>query len=1198
VTELIKTASERDAHLAEVLEQYLEALETGTAPPRAEFLARHPELAEQLEACLASLDFIRRAGTPALPRGANVPPARPGSGTPVPSGTLPANVLTEHIELGDYRILREVGRGGMGIVYEAQERAQGRRVALKVLPFAAALDPRQLQRFKNEAEAARLLQHPHIVPVFAVGSKGDVHYYAMKFVEGRTLAQVIADCRLQMADLRTGPSSAKSAICNLQSAIAVAQFGIQAAEALEQAHQVGIIHRDIKPANLLIEESGHLWVADFGLALFQHDAGGLTLTGDLVGTLRYMSPEQALGKHGIVDQRSDIYSLGVTLYELATLEPAFAGSDRQELLRQIGNDDPVPPRRLNKAIPVALETILLKATAKEPAGRYTTAQELADDLRRFVAGQQIVARRPGVGARIDRWARRHKPLVAGAAVATLAALIVAVVSNIFIERARKEADHRAQQARQAVNEMYTEVAQRWWFQQPYMEQVQREFLLKALAFYEEFSQERGDSASLRLETARAARRVADIQHKLGEHVKAAAAYDLAIAQLKQVAAEFPTEPAYRDELANAHNNQGNLLRDQSRLADAEKAYFLAHELFAALAAEDPKQPDCRDGLAASLNSLGMVQYALGRPVEAEKDYRQSLDVLAGLTKDHPDVPAYQHALASCRNNLANLLRDTNRPRAAQLAYEQALAGWRKLSAQMPGMPIFRQAEAAGHSGLGAVYEAIGRTRGAEQEHHKALSLRERLANEYPGVPAYRQALAASQHSLGRLLAGAGRVEEARTLYSQALVLRKSLAKELPAAPIHRQELADSYQAQAELLAVMARPSEAEQAAREALALRQRLCTEDKDDAPLQFDLARSRHELGTILRGLGHLIEAEDLYRTSAAQSEKLTTAFPGAAAFRLELAAVHNDLATLYQRTSRFAEAEKLHRAALAVREKLAADSHDAPYYRMELAVGQIQLGGLFQDTGRAQESEAAYRQAMAISRKLAADFPSLADYRRQLFFAQQQLGELLTAAGKLPDAEQALRQARPLLDKLAAEFPALPAYREQLARHHHAFGLLFTRTDRKLEAEQAYQQELALREKLAAEFTEDAGLVRDFAYLLANCPEVKLRQPQQAVELAKKAATMNPQDAASQSVLGIAHYRAGDWRAALVVLEQAEKMPGKYEGGPLVLAMAHWRLNDKQKANAWFRQANAWMDQYHPCDEELRLLHGEARTTLANGS
>ena len=190
----------------------------------------------------------------------------------------------------------------------------------------------------------------------------------------------------------------------------MARLGIQAAEALDHAHRQGIIHRDIKPANLLVDVRGNLWITDFGLARFVNEAG-LTITGDLLGTLRYMSPEQALATRLVLDHRTDIYSLGATLYELLTLRPVVDGRDRQEVLRRIAQDEPVPPRRIDPAIPRDLETILLKALAREPEERYATAQDLADDLRRFLEHRPIAARRPSVMERAAKWLRRHPVLV-------------------------------------------------------------------------------------------------------------------------------------------------------------------------------------------------------------------------------------------------------------------------------------------------------------------------------------------------------------------------------------------------------------------------------------------------------------------------------------------------------------------------------------------------------------------------------------------------------------------------------------------------------------------------------------------------------------------------------------------------------------------------------------------------------------------
>jgi eukaryotic-like serine/threonine-protein kinase len=410
---------------ARALEEYLAAAEAGTAPPPVEFLARYPELAEDLDACLEALRFISRAAAGPRSVAAGV-------------GELPPERAVG--QLGDFRLIREVGRGGMGVVYEAEQVSLGRRVALKVLPFAATMDPRQLQRFHNEARAAASLDHPHIVHVHAVGCERAVHFYAMQFIEGQTLAAMIADLR-QAAGQDTsskaepttshvrGPAAAADTAQRATVSTErtprdraylrrVAELGLQAAEALDHAHALAIVHRDIKPANLLVDGRGQLWVTDFGLAHMQSDAR-LTMTGDLVGTLRYMSPEQALAKRVVLDHRTDVYSLGATLYELLTLEPAFGGDDRQELLRQIAFEDPVRPRRLNRAIPAELETIVLKAMEKNPAERYATAKDLADDLHRFLADEPIQAQPAGVVKRLRKWGRRHLTLVWSAAVIAL-----------------------------------------------------------------------------------------------------------------------------------------------------------------------------------------------------------------------------------------------------------------------------------------------------------------------------------------------------------------------------------------------------------------------------------------------------------------------------------------------------------------------------------------------------------------------------------------------------------------------------------------------------------------------------------------------------------------------------------------------------------------------------------------------------------
>jgi WD40 repeat protein/serine/threonine protein kinase len=452
-----------DSALARLVDDLIRRMQEGSPIDPSEFAAGDPRRAEQIRQLLPTLEKLADLGCSLSESAGAAPPTLAEAG---PSLGV----------LGDFQLLSEVGRGGMGIVYEAQQLSLRRRVALKVLPFAAVSDPKQLQRFQVEAQAAAQLHHTNIVPVFGVGCERGVHYYAMQFIEGGTLARVISElCRLDGSGSSDEPQD--GAVSALAESLAsgrlvadgprpaddtptatytpspapvaapardrsptsrassttssargrpffhnVAQLGIQAAEALEHAHQQGVLHRDIKPSNLLIDARGRLWVTDFGLARLQSDSS-LTMTGDILGTLRYMSPEQALAKRVVIDHRTDIYSLGATLYELATLHSVFETDDRQELLRQVAFAEPRPLRKVNSAVPRELETIVLKAMAKDPSGRYATAQELADDLERFLDFKPIKAKPPSLPERLAKWSRRHTAAVWSAmAVLTLAVL--------------------------------------------------------------------------------------------------------------------------------------------------------------------------------------------------------------------------------------------------------------------------------------------------------------------------------------------------------------------------------------------------------------------------------------------------------------------------------------------------------------------------------------------------------------------------------------------------------------------------------------------------------------------------------------------------------------------------------------------------------------------------------------------------------
>ena len=401
-------------------EEFAERLRRGEYPSVSDYAAGHPALAEQLREVLpavAQMEQLKRF------RQTNTPSAEE---------SLPGR-------FGDFRIVKELGRGGMGLVFEAVQESLGRRVALKVLAHHAQLDPNRRGRFVREAQAAARLHHTNIVPVFGVGEQDGLPYYVMQLIPGCGLNEVIARWRIARAEAADPapstvafreadtfpekpsepevPAPPPAVLPRVGDWAFVAEIGVQAAEALHYAHEQGVLHRDVKPANLLLDERGRVWVVDFGLAKLL-DSEGLTNTGDIVGTLQYLAPECL---HGGADTRSDVYGLGATLYELLTLDRPFEADTPAKLIKLLTDTDPPHPRSLNPAIPRDLETIVLTAIAREPARRYATAQELADDLRAFLDDRPIKARRTTMLGRGWRWCKRN-PAVATLAASTVLAL--------------------------------------------------------------------------------------------------------------------------------------------------------------------------------------------------------------------------------------------------------------------------------------------------------------------------------------------------------------------------------------------------------------------------------------------------------------------------------------------------------------------------------------------------------------------------------------------------------------------------------------------------------------------------------------------------------------------------------------------------------------------------------------------------------
>ena len=435
-------AGEIDSQVEQAMELFLKQLELGKRPDREAFLAQFPKFSAELDRQLEALEFLHLAA----PEVVEI------------SEESQNSELGNRTTLGDFRLERQLGQGGMGVVYEAMQLSLDRRVAVKVLPFAAMLDVRQRKRFQNEARAAATLDHPNIVPIYFVGQERGVHFYAMQLIGGQSLAEVVQGLKLfaepggeDDSKIETVGASSESGAqpqaenqnrlneendnVNLSTQrsesrrefyASITELGIQAARALQHAHQHGVVHRDIKPGNLLLDETGKLWVTDFGLAhVDAHDS--MTGHGDVLGTIGYMSPEQVSGTK-LVDARSDVYSLAATMYELLTLNRPFAET---KLEAQSRRNPPAPLRSHDRQIPADLETIVLKAMSDDPVDRYASAEDFAADMQRFVSGQSITARRPTLGDRMSKWFRRHPKLVV-TGMATVALVFAALATSFML----------------------------------------------------------------------------------------------------------------------------------------------------------------------------------------------------------------------------------------------------------------------------------------------------------------------------------------------------------------------------------------------------------------------------------------------------------------------------------------------------------------------------------------------------------------------------------------------------------------------------------------------------------------------------------------------------------------------------------------------------------------------------------------------
>ena len=679
--------------------------------------------------------------------------------------------------LGPYRIQAELGRGGMGIVYKGYDDSLERAVAIKVLrPELAGPDARA--RLEREARASARFKHDHVVNVYAVASTAQgLPYLVMEYVAGPTLA----------ARLRS-PLSPR----------ATAEVIAQAADGLAAAHAAGLIHRDIKPSNIIIDpETGRAKLLDFGLVRATERPSGVTQEGLLAGTPTYMSPEQARGQP-TASPLTDVYSLGVTLYESLTGEQPFRGKPHL-VLQQILHEEPRPPRRLNDAISRDLETICLKAMAKEPGRRYPSARALADDLRRWLKGEPIHARPVGRPERVWRWVRRN-PLVATLATGLTLALFGGfdgvvwqwqrAEANLAIARLEHEnAEARFRDALDAVDQFHTAVSENRLLLEPGMQSLRKELLLSARQYYERFARARRDDPKVQAELGRALWRLANITWTIGTRAETLSFMEQCLEVRQRLAGANPDDAAVQAELARTFNGVASVEMDMGRTEPALGAYERSLDICRQIMTAHPDLPIGYRGACRSYNNIGLWHASLPHVAAAEQNYRQGLEIGQTLADRDPDNADYQWNLLNLRENLAALYLLNGRPAEAEKQYQQAEEHVQRLLREHPRVADYRAfdflctlavqssralaAQAGPPAGFAAkVAEVVALFR-------SRLGDFRQLAKAEPMMTEVQRIFAAKLTWLGLLEQALGRSKEAETTYREALGISSELSRKDP-----------------------------------------------------------------------------------------------------------------------------------------------------------------------------------------------------------------------------------------------------------------------------------------------------------------------------------------------------------------------------------------------------------------------------------
>ena len=934
--------------------------------------------------------------------------------------------------IGPYKLLQKIGEGGMGAVFMAeQERPVRRKVALKVIK--PGMDSgRVIARFEAERQALAMMDHPNIAKVLDAGATETGRpYFVMELVRGVPITEYCDRNHLTPRE-------------RLELFIPVCQ-------AIQHAHQKGIIHRDIKPSNVLVTLHDGVpvpKVIDFGVAkaIDQRltERTMFTEFGAVIGTLEYMSPEQAEMGALDIDTRSDIYSLGVMLYELLTgstpleraklrkaayaevlrriieeepTRPSTRLSESKDALASISTQRKMEPARLTKLVRGDLDWIVMKSLEKDRTRRYETANGFAQDIRRYLDGDAVEACPPSASYRLKKFARKHRVALttAGAfAFLLVAATAVSVGLALWADRERVRAvnaEHEAKEQKRRAEEQKGRAEER---EQMAIDAVKR------------FNEVIRDTPELKDEPA-----LAPLRARL---LKEPQAFFQRLRE--QLQADRETTPGALARLASANYELGNLTNQIGDKQEAGRSFEESLAIRERLARDNPSIIGFQSDLAAVLFKVGYMRGRMGRPMEAREPLERALAIRERLARENPQDARFQNDLAYGYAQVGYTEAESGRPEKALALYEQFRAIMERLARDNPSVLEYQRGVAQTYGEVATILRESGRLAEALALQDKAHAIRVRLARENPRSTQSQFDLAWSYNKLAHIQIRMGRSDEALASHERALAIRERLARDHPSVTMYHHDLAWSYHSIAHRQRVMGRMAEALESVKKALAIMERLARDNPSVPAYWAELADAQANLAASERKMGRTAEALAAYEQALATRERLVRDYPAVLVFRRDLAVSHDRIGDIRRGEGRTEEALASYEKAVAIKERLARDSPSVISYQTDLVWSCNTLARLQGQSGQPAEAVAWHERVLAIRRRLARDNPSVARYRRDVAQTHHNIGIHRHLAGRLAGAMASFEEGRAIRERLARDDPSVIGSRDDLGWSHDQIG------------------------------------------------------------------------------------------------------------------------------------------------------------------